>query len=596
MPDLSWIFSIVTLVGGLAFFLYGMNVMSNGLESLAGSKLEQILRGMTSNKVKAMLLGLVITAVIQSSSATTVMLVGLVNSGIMQLGQTIGVILGANIGTTVTAWILSLTSVDLGGSGGNPWMNLFLKMLKPSFFTPILALIGIVFIMMSKSNKKKSIGAILVGFAVLMNGMDLMSASVEFLQDAEWFKNLLLTFSNPILGILVGTVVTAIIQSSSASVGILQALSIAVGIPFGTAIPIIMGQNIGTCITAVISALGATRKDATRVAVIHCAIKVIGTVVWSVVFYSLMLFVDFPFMKEGVYVTPVTIAIIHTVFNLVNTVILLPFDKQLEKIGKFLVRDKADEQKEEVFLDDRLLATPSIAVSECYTMTKQMNTTACETLRESIALLGDYTPERCEKILAGEDKLDKYEDKLGSFLVKIAAKELSDEDSRSVSCMLHTIGNFERLGDHAVNLMKVAREMHEKQISFSDEANREIAVAQSALLDILARTEEAYDQADSLRAAKVEPLEQVIDRLIADIKNRHIARLKNGYCTIELGFVLSDLLTNYERISDHCSNIAVAVIESEQGSFDTHEYLSDIKQGNVEFTAEYERCLEVYRL
>ncbi len=596
MPDLSWIFNIVTLVGGLAFFLYGMNVMSNGLESLAGSKLEQILRGMTSNKVKAMLLGLVITAVIQSSSATTVMLVGLVNSGIMQLGQTIGVILGANIGTTVTAWILSLTSVDLGGSGGSSWMNLFLKMLKPSFFTPILALIGIVFIMMSKSNKKKSIGAILVGFAVLMNGMDLMSASVEFLQDAAWFQDLLITFSNPILGILVGTIVTAVIQSSSASVGILQALSIAVGIPFGTAIPIIMGQNIGTCITAVISALGATRKDATRVAVIHCTIKVIGTVVWSVVFYSLMLFVDFPFMQEGVYVTPVTIAIVHTVFNMVNTVILLPFDKQLEKIGRFLVREKAGEQEKEVFLDERLLNTPSIAVSECNTKAVEMNAVAFSTLRESIQTLGDYTPDRCKKVLAGEDKLDLYEDKMGSFLIKIAAKEISDEDSRHVSRMLHTIGNFERLGDHAVNLMKVSEEMHEKKISFSDEANREIAVLRSALDDILARTEEAYNQNSPALAAKVEPLEQVIDHLIADIKNRHIARLKNGYCTIELGFVLSDLLTNYERISDHCSNIAVAVIEAEQGSFDTHEYLSGIKQGDADFTDEYNRCLATYRL
>ncbi|MBO5778704.1 MAG: Na/Pi cotransporter family protein [Clostridia bacterium] len=594
---MDWIFNIIQLVGGLAFFLYGMSVMSNGLESLAGSKLEQILKGMTSNKFKAMLLGVGITAVIQSSSATTVMLVGLVNSGLMQLGQTIGVIMGSNIGTTVTAWILSLTSVELGGTEMNPWLAFALKMLKPSSFTPILALIGIGLIMMSKSNKKKSVATILVGFAVLMNGMELMSDSVEFLGEAQWFSDLLIAFSNPVLGILVGTIFTAVIQSSSASIGVLQALSISVAIPFGTAIPIIMGQNIGTCITAVISALGATRKDATRVAVIHTVIKVIGTVVWCVVFYGLMIFVDFPFMKEGVNVTPVTIAVVHTIFNIMNTAILLPFDKQLEKIGRFLVRDKATTtEQEEVFLDERLLNTPSIAVSECNAMTVKMSEVACSTIRESIQLLSDYTPERCEKVLAGEDKLDKYEDKLGSFLIKISAKEISDEDSRHVSRMLHSIGNFERLGDHAVNLLKVAQEMHEKQISFSDEAKREIAVIRSALEDILARTEEAYNHDNVAMATMVEPLEQVIDNLIADIKNRHIARLKNGYCTIELGFVLSDLLTNYERISDHCSNIAVAVIEASKSDFDSHEYLSEVKRSDADFANEYARCREAYRL
>ncbi|MBQ8287236.1 MAG: Na/Pi cotransporter family protein [Clostridia bacterium] len=592
---MDWIFNVIALLGGLAFFLYGMSVMSGGLESLAGSKLEQILRGMTSNKVKAMLLGLGITAVIQSSSATTVMLVGLVNSGVMVLGQTIGVILGANIGTTVTAWILSLTSVELGGSEMNPWAAFALKMLKPSSFTPILALIGIAIIMMSKSNRKKSVATILLGFAVLMAGMDTMSDAMEFLGNQQWFAELLVTFSDPVVGILVGTVLTAIIQSSSASVGILQALSISVAIPYGAAIPIIMGQNIGTCITALISALGATKKDATRVAVVHTAIKVIGTVVWSLVFYGLNLFIGFEFLDDNV--TPVTIAIVHTVFNVLNTVILLPFTKQLEKLGRFLIRDKASpEKEEEVFLDERLLNTPSIAVSECNAKTVEMNTIACSTLRESIQLLTDYSPERCERVLAGEDQLDKYEDKLGSFLIKVSAKEISDADSSQVSRMLHTIGNFERLGDHAVNLMKVAQEMHEKQISFSDEANREIAVVQSALADILARTEEAYDQNSSALAAKVEPLEQVIDHLIADIKNRHIVRLKNGYCTIELGFVLSDLLTNYERISDHCSNIAVAVIESEQGSFETHEYLSGIKRGDVDFENEYKKCLDAYKL
>ena len=592
---MDWIFNVIALLGGLAFFLYGMSVMSGGLESLAGSKLEQILRGMTSNKVKAMLLGLGITAVIQSSSATTVMLVGLVNSGVMVLGQTIGVILGSNIGTTVTAWILSLTSVELGGSEMNPWAAMALKLLKPSSFTPILALIGIVIIMMSKSNRKKSVATILLGFAVLMAGMDTMSDAMEFLGEQQWFADMLITFSNPVLGILVGTVLTAIIQSSSASVGILQALSISVAIPYGAAIPIIMGQNIGTCITALISALGATKKDATRVAVVHVAIKAIGTVVWCVVFYGLHMVIGFEFMNMSV--TPVMIAVVHTIFNVLNTVILLPFTNQLEKLGRVIIKDKAEaEQAEEVFLDERLLNTPSIAVSECNAKTLEMNAIACSTLREAMTLLTDYSAERCEKVLADEDRLDRYEDKLGSFLVKISTKEISDEDSRQVSRMLHSIGNFERLGDHAVNLLKVAQEMHEKNISFSDEANREIAVAQRALTEILARTEDAYDQNSVALAVRVEPLEQVIDHLIADIKNRHIARLKNGYCTIELGFVLSDLLTNYERISDHCSNIAVAVIESEKDNFDAHEYLSGIKQGDADFDNEFNRCLAAYRL
>ncbi len=592
---MDWIFNVFVLLGGLAFFLYGMSVMSSGLESLAGGKLEQILKGMTSNKVKSMLLGVGITAVIQSSSAVTVMLVGLVNSGIMQLGQTIGVIMGSNIGTTVTAWILSLTSVELGGSEMHPALAFCLKMLKPSSFTPLLALIGIAMIMMSKSNRKKSIGTILVGFAVLMAGMESMSGAVEPLADSKQFQEILTLFSNPILGILVGTIFTAIIQSSSASVGVLQALAFSVPMSYATAIPIIMGQNIGTCITALISALGATRKDATRVAVVHTVIKIVGTVVWCVIFYGAMIFITFPFMEQNI--NPVGIAVVHTAFNVMNTVLLLPFTKQLEKIARFLVRDKETAKAEtEVFLDDRLLYTPSIAVSECNAMTMKMSSIACATLKESIALLNDYNSDRCEKVLAGEDELDKFEDKLGTFLVKISTKEISDEDSRQVSRMLHSIGNFERLGDHAVNLLKVAQEMHEKQISFSDEATREIAVVQSALADILARTEDAYEKNDVARAAMVEPLEQVIDHLIADIKNRHIARLKNGYCTIELGFVLSDLLTNYERISDHCSNIAVAVIEASQNAFDSHEYLSEVKRSDANFASEYARCREAYRL
>ncbi|MBQ8287238.1 MAG: Na/Pi cotransporter family protein [Clostridia bacterium] len=580
------IFSVFTLVGGLAFFLFGMNVMSSGLEQLAGSKLEELLRKMTSNHFKALLLGVGITAVIQSSSAVTVMLVGLVNSGIMQLGQSIGVIMGSNIGTTVTAWILSLTGIE-----GDSFL---IKMLKPSSFAPLLALLGIGLVMMSKSNKKKSIGSILLGFAVLMNGMELMSGAVEPLKDSPSFAKVFTLFSNPLLGVLVGAVFTAIIQSSSASVGILQGLTTTGAITFGNAIPIIMGQNIGTCITALISSVGVNR-NAKRVSIVHISFNLIGTAIWLSAFYIVHLVVDFSFIDQPI--NAAWIAIIHSIFNILTTILLIPFTKLLEKLAYIVIKEKGKKAEEASFLDERLLNTPSVAVSECNRKTVEMSHAAFDTLKQSFVLMQDYTSAGCEEVLAGEDRLDKYEDKLGSYLVKISAKEISDVDSRQVSRMLHTIGNFERLGDHAVNLMGVAKEMHEKQISFSDEANREIAVLKRALSEILARTEEAYDKNDVALAAKVEPLEQVIDQLISDIKNRHIARLKNGYCTIELGFVLSDLLTNYERISDHCSNIAVAIIESEQGSFDTHEYLSSVKEGTgTAYAEEYNLCKAEYRL
>ncbi|MBQ8383399.1 MAG: Na/Pi cotransporter family protein [Clostridia bacterium] len=580
------IFDVFTLLGGLAFFLFGMNVMSSGLEQLAGSKLEELLRKMTSNRFKALLLGVGVTAIIQSSSAVTVMLVGLVNSGIMQLGQSIGVIMGSNIGTTVTAWLISMTGIE----GDSFWI----QMLKPSSFAPLLALLGIGLMMMAKSNKKKSIGSILLGFAVLMNGMELMSGAVEPLKDSPAFAKVFTLFSNPLLGVLVGAVFTAIIQSSSASVGILQSLTATGAITFGNAIPIIMGQNIGTCITALISSVGVNR-NAKRVSIVHISFNLIGTAVWLSLFYIVHLIVDFSFIDQPI--NAAWIAIIHSIFNILTTLLLLPFTKLLEKLAYIIIKEKGKKAEEASFLDERLLNTPSIAVSECNAKTVEMSHVAFATLNDSFALMEQYTSARCDAVLAGEDRLDKYEDKLGSYLVKIATKEISDADSRQVSRMLHTIGNFERLGDHAVNLMGVAKEMHEKQISFSDEANREIAVLRRALNEILARTEEAYDKNDSALAARVEPLEQVIDLLIADIKNRHIARLKNGYCTIELGFVLSDLLTNYERISDHCSNIAVAIIESEQGSFDTHEYLAAVKEGSgTGFHDEFERCKAEYRL
>ncbi len=584
--DTAYLFNLFTLLGGLAFFLFGMNIMSSGLEQLAGGKLEQMLRKMTSNRAKSLLLGVGITAVIQSSSAVTVMLVGLVNSGIMQLGQSIGVIMGSNVGTTVTSWLLALTGID----GSSFWV----KMLKPSSFAPLLALLGIIMMMMAKSNRKKSIGSILLGFAVLMNGMELMSDSVKFLKDMPEFADMFTLFSNPLIGVLVGALLTAIIQSSSASVGILQALTTTGAITFGNAIPIIMGQNIGTCVTALISSIGVNR-NARRVGIVHISFNLIGTAVWLSLFYITHAIVNFSFVDQPI--DRMWIAIIHTIFNVLTTLLLIPFIKLLEKLAYMIIKEKGKKAEETSFLDERLLSTPSIAVSECNAKTVEMSHAAFDTLKGSFELMKEYTPARCEAILAGEDELDKYEDKLGTFLVKISTKEISDHDSRQVSRMLHTIGNFERLGDHSVNLMKVAQEMHEKQIAFSDEANREIAVLQRAIDEILARTEEAYDKNSVALAAKVEPLEQVIDLLITDIKSRHIARLKNGYCTIELGFVLSDLLTNYERISDHCSNIAVAIIEAEQDSFDTHEYLSAVKEGSdTAYAEEYNRCKAEFRL
>lgn len=581
------IFNVFTLLGGLAFFLFGMNYMSSGLEQLAGGKLEQLLRKMTSNRFKALLLGLGITAVIQSSSAVTVMLVGLVNSGIMQLGQTIGVIMGSNIGTTVTAWLLSLTGLE-----GDAW---YIEILKPASFTPLLALIGIGLIMMAKSNKKKSLGSILIGFAILMNGMELMSGAVEPLKDSPEFVKVFTLFNNPLFGVLVGAVFTAIIQSSSASVGILQTLTTTGAITFGNAIPIIMGQNIGTCVTALISSIGVNR-NAKRVGIVHISFNLIGTVIWLSLFYIVHAIVGFDFIDQ-VIDNPAWIAIIHSIFNILTTLLLIPFTKLLEKLAYVIIKEKGKKAEVESFLDDRLLSTPSIAVSESYAKTTEMCEEACNTLRNAMALFDEYTAARCEAVLEGEDKLDKYEDKLGSYLVKVSAKEISDADSRTVSCMLNVIGNFERLGDHAVNLMNTAQEMHEKQISFSEEAVKEIAVLRCAVTDILELTKQAHLTGSVELAEKVEPLEEAIDHLVADIKNRHIVRLKNGYCTIELGFVLSDLLTNYERISDHCSNIAVAVIERVNGDFDSHAYLGEVKSGRSErFTGEYEANRAKYAL
>lgn len=579
------IFSVFSLCGGLALFLYGMHVLSSGLEKLAGSRLEKILQRITSNPLKSLLLGLGITAVIQSSSALTVMLVGLVNSGIMQLAQSIGVIMGSNIGTTVTAWILSLAGIE----SENP----VLRMLNPDSFSPLVALIGVGLLMMAKSSRKKDVGSILIGFAVLMYGMSAMSDAVRPLADSPAFTQVLTMFENPVLGVLVGALFTGIIQSSSASVGILQALSMTGSVTYGMALPLIMGQNIGTCVTALISSIGVN-KNAKRVAVVHVYFNLIGTVVCLSVFYLAHAFADFAFVDQAI--TPVGIACVHTIFNVVTTALLLPLSKQLEKLACLTVRDR-DKKENYALLDERLLRSPSFALAECENVTAQMAELAQDNLLTSLGLVGHFDEKHAARLLANEDRIDLYEDKLGTYLVKLSSKELSDEDSKQISKLLHCIGDFERIGDHAVNILSAAREISSKGIRFSEPAQAELQVLTNALIDILTTTIAAFIQNDTASARRVEPLEQVIDGLIAEVKSRHVARLQSGDCTIELGFVLSDLLNNYERVSDHCSNIAVCLIQIQEAQFDTHGYLNQLKSsGQPQFVSEFERYRQAYAL
>ncbi len=577
------LFSIFTLCGGLAFFLYGMTTMSKSLEKMAGGKLERLLKNMTSNPFKSLLLGAGITIAIQSSSAMTVMLVGLVNSGVMELGQTIGVIMGSNIGTTLTAWILSLTGLESG--------NVFVNLLKPENFSPLVALVGIILIMGSKKQKRRDIGRIMVGFSILMYGMELMKEAVSPLADMPEFASILTAFNNPLLGVLVGAVFTGIIQSSAASVGILQALALTGSITYGMAIPIIMGQNIGTCVTALLSSIGVNR-NAKRVAVIHISFNIIGTVVCLILFYGGNMIFHFAFMNQPV--GAVGIAFCHTVFNVFTTVILLPFSRQLEQLARRLI--KSEPKKEHfAFLDPLLLRTPGVAVSECVNMTVQMGQTARRNVLLAIEQLSDYQESRETEILENEDKLDIYEDRLGGYLVEISQHGISIADSRTVSRLLHAIGDFERLGDHALNLQESARELHEKELHFSAAAEAELEVLLSALRDILDQALNSFSADDPDTAKNVEPLEETVDRLIEEIRVRHIQRLQTGECTIRLGFVLNDLLTNFERVSDHCSNIAVSIIEEHNGEADRHAYLHSVKAGG-DFSADLDRDLEKYRL
>ncbi len=581
-------FDVLSLCAGLVFFLFGMNTMSDGLEKAAGSKLEIILKKMTSNVFISIIMGALITAVIQSSSATTVMLVGLVNSGLMAFENSIGVIFGANIGTTITAWFLSLVGMESD--------SFIMQMVKPQNFSPILAIIGIAFIMMSKSDKKKILGTIFVGFTLLIYGMDIMSGSVSGLAEMPEFKDVLLRFNNPVLGILVGAVFTAIIQSSSASVGILQALSLTGSITYTMAVPIILGQNIGTCATGLISCIGAG-ANAKRVSFTHTIVNIIGSLVFMPVFLVVNGFVNNYF--DDNFVNPASIAIIHTIFNVTTVVLLAPFTKLLGKLAYKIIKTKKTDEgqgKAVVYLDERLFRSPTVAVMECDNYTSQMAIIAKVTILKALNLVFAYDKEDAALIKENEGILDTYEDEMGTYLVKLSAESLSANDARTVSRMLHTIGDFERLGDHALNLKKVAQEIHEKKITFSEKAQKEISTLIEAITEIVVMTTKVYEKNDLELAARVEPLEQVIDRLASEIKSHHINRLQSGDCTIEMGFVLSDLLTNCERISDHCSNIAVAVIEAQNDSFDTHNYLNKIKYDNEDFKQAFEEYNRKYDL
>ena len=567
------LFSILTLIGGLALFLYGMNAMGDGLAKVSGGKLEKILENLTSNPIKAVLLGAGVTAVIQSSSATTVMVVGFVNSGIMKLSQAVGVIMGANIGTTITSWILSLTGIQSD--------NFIIQMFKPTSFSPVLAIIGVIFILFINDSKKKDIGSIFIGFAILMYGMDMMSSAVKPLAEVPEFTNMLLKFSNPLLGVVAGALLTAVIQSSSASVGILQALCLTGAVPFSAAIPIIMGQNIGTCITAILSAIGA-KKNAKRAAAVHLYFNLIGTVIFMTVFYLINAVVGFSFFHQAA--TPAGIAVIHSVFNVTATIILLPFAKGLEKLACLTIRDKKEETETAVaadpdfmILESRFLEKPSFAVEQSRNAAKKMAEDSHKTLFTALSLVDKYSEEGVERVENMESKVDRYEDELGTYLVKLSHKDISEADSHSLSIMLHCIGDFERISDHAVNIMESAQELYEKGLKFSENAKKDLEVLGQAVEDIVNTAYEVFDKQDMKLAEKIEPLEEVIDELSKEVKRRHVQRLRNGECTIEMGFILSDITTCLERVADHCSNIGVCVTQVNEDLYDTHSHLNIVK-------------------
>jgi len=578
-------FGILTMVGGLAMFLYGMNMLGDGLAKLSGSKFESVLEKLTDNPIKAVLMGAGVTAVIQSSSATTVMVVGFVNSGIMKLQQAVGIIMGANVGTTMTAWILGVTGIESS--------SFWLKLCKPTSFSPILAIIGVGFIMFSKRDKLKNIATILVGFALLMFGMDTMSEAVKPLADVPEFTSILTSFSNPVLGVLAGAVLTAVIQSSSASVGILQALCVTGAVTYGAAIPIIMGQNIGTCITALISGVGAN-KNARRASLVHLYFNIVGTVVFMVAFYVIN--AVYPLGITSDAATPFGIATVHSIFNVASTVVLLPFSGLLVKLACFTIKDdvaaEMDEEEQVLnLLDPRFLEMPAYAVEQCRNVAVVMSRLAEEAMDLSMGLLNEYNEEVAKRVSELEGKVDKFEDVLGNYLVKLSALDMPERESRILSSLLHNIGDLERISDHARNIMEAAEEMHTKKLSFSESATKELSVFSNAIQDIMALTMRSFAEEDTELAKQVEPLEEVIDTLSLDIRQRHIKRLRTGDCTIELGFILSDITTNFERVSDHCSNVAVGLLDID-GTFDPHEYLDGLKTGENE---EFRKLVQSYR-
>ncbi len=578
------IFDVLNLIGGLCLFLFGMNVMGDGLERRAGNSLKALLGKLTNSPIKGFLTGLGVTAVIQSSSATTVMVVGFVNSKIMTLKQSIGIIMGANIGTTVTAWILSL-----GGISGD---NIVMKLLKPTSFTPILALIGIIFMMFAKSGKKKDVGTILLGFATLMFGMNAMSSAVSGLSDIPAFQNLFIMFKNPILGVLSGAILTAVIQSSSASVGILQALSVTGAVSYGAAIPIIMGQNIGTCVTALLSSLG-TNKNARRASIIHLLFNCIGTVVWLAVFSIISITVKPAILDASA--SYFGIAVSHSIFNVLCTALLLPMSSLLEKLAYIIVPEGKETEKV-VELDERLLATPTIALQQCYNVSKKMANEAVEGFRLAITSVNEYDAEKAEKIREMEGNTDHYEDILGTYLTKLSRSRTSDEDSSEVSKLLKAIGDFERISDHSVNILESVEELREKKIEFSGDAKKELDVLLNAVSEILEITLGAFNKDDESAVYNVEPLEQVIDGLKSMLRDRHIVRLADGECTVEAGFIWGDLLTNLERTSDHCSNIATCLIDATHHNMNAHEYKQSLIDNNPQFDEKFKLYGEKYKL
>ncbi len=570
------IFSLFTLCGGLAFFLYGITIMSSGLEKIAGGRLERILKKMTSNPLKSLVFGAGVTAAIQSSSAVTVMLVGLVNSGIMKLSQAIGVIMGSNIGTTITAWILSLSGIESS--------NFFVRLLKPESFSPIMALVGIIFIMASKSNRRKSVGAVLVGFAILMFGMEVMTDAMAPLADMPQFTHILTAFTNPILGVIVGTIVTAVIQSSAASIGILQALSMVGGMTYAMAIPIIMGQNIGTCVSAMLSSIGVN-TNAKRVAAVHVLFNVIGVIVCLSVFEFGYILFHFKFATNNI--SPFGIAIVHSIFNIVTTILLFPFTKLLEKMAIRLVPDKKQSSKN-VLLDERLLLAPTFAIAECYRQTIKMAELVEYNFINSTKMLKSFHAKKADQIRGNEIKIDTYEDKLDAFLLKLSNKELTEEDSNRISQLLLVIGDYERIGDHAAYILKIAETMKNDDKRLSSDAVEELKVIVKAVSEIFAMTLEAFRTDNITLAQEVEPLEAVIKKIIRKVKNRHIQRLKDGNCTAELSFMFSDLLNDFRRVAAHCGNIATSVMQLQDSTLDKHEYNHRNKGEDIQFVSRYE--------